>query len=300
MSQGRIAVIVAAVAAVIVAVVLAGGSGGGSGSSSTAGGIASTGGTAPAGALVVDFAYSPEKEALVTPQVAAFNAERRKVGGRTVFVRAQSVSSGDAMRRIAAGTLRPAVWSPASSLWGRLLNYTADKPYVADENPSLARTPLVIAMWEPLARALGWPKKPIGFGTVLKLAQDPRGLVKLGKPEYGSFRLGHTNPDFSTSGLSAVAAEYYSATGKREGLTVADVEKRQVRDDIRAIERSIVHYGDTTLFFADQLKKYGPAYASAGSRWRRRRSSSSTAPAAPPRSSSGSTRRRGRSSPTTR
>ena len=55
-------------------------------------------------------------------------------------------------------------------MWGRLLNYQADKDYVAQDNPSLARTPLVIAMWEPLARALGWPKKPVGWGEVPFLA----------------------------------------------------------------------------------------------------------------------------------
>ncbi|MCW3041009.1 MAG: von Willebrand factor type [Solirubrobacterales bacterium] len=261
MSPGRIAVIaVAAVAVVVALVVSAGGGGGGGGGSSS---VASVGQTAPAGALVVDFAYSPEKEPLVAARLRAFNAAGHVQGGRTIFVRGQVVSSGDAERRIAAGTLKPAIWSPASSLWGRLLNYEADRKYVADENPSIARTPLVIAMWEPLARALGWPRKAIGFKDVLKLAQDPQGLIKLGRPEYGSFRLGHTNPDFSTSGLSAVAAEYFSAVGKREGLTVADVNRPKVRRDIQAIERSIVHYGDTTLFFADQMLKYGPAYASA-------------------------------------
>ncbi|WP_354698645.1 hypothetical protein DSM112329_04333 [Paraconexibacter sp. AEG42_29] len=260
MSQGRLAVIVLAVVAVIVAVVVAGG-GGDDGASTSAGSPA--GAKAPSGALVVEFAYSPEKESLVAEQIKAFNDQGVKVGGKTVFVEGRNVASGDAQRQIARGTLKPAIWSPASSLWGRLLNYEADKPWVPDENPSLARTPLVIAMWEPLARALGWPKKPVGFDTVLRLAQDPDGLRKLGKPEYGSFRLGHTNPDFSTSGLSAVAAEYYSATGKREGLTVADVNSAKVRTQIRAIERAIVHYGDTTLFFAEQLKKYGPAYASA-------------------------------------
>lgn len=266
MSPGRIAVISLAAVAVIVAIVVGSGSGGssGGGGSSTSGAPGSTDAqNAPSGALVVDFAYSPEKEPLVGDQIRAFNDSGQEVGGRRVFVKGSVVSSGDAERQIAAGTLKPAIWSPASSLWGRLLNYEADKKYVPDDNPSIARTPLVIAMWEPLARALGWPKKPIGFKTVLKLAQDPQGLVKLGKPEYGSFRLGHTNPDFSTSGLSAVAAEYYSATGKREGLTVDDVDSPKVRTDIRAIEQSIVHYGDTTLFFADQMLKYGPAYASA-------------------------------------
>lgn len=262
MSKGRLAVIALAVVAVVVAIAASGGKSG-SGSGGGSGSSASTPSAPPSGATVVDFAYSPEKEALVGDLIRRFNADGVKVDGRRVFIRGRNISSGDAERQIAKGTLRPALWSPASSLWGRLLNYEADKPYVADENPSIARTPLVIAMWEPLARALGWPKKPIGFGTVLRLAQDPQGLQKLGRPEYGSFRLGHTNPDFSTSGLSAVAAEYYSATGKREGLTVGDVESAKVRDRIRAIERSIVHYGDTTLFFADQLLKYGPAYASA-------------------------------------
>jgi len=263
-SSGRLAVICFAAAAILIAV-FAGGGGGGdpSGGGTATPGNGSSSATPPSGALVVDFAYSPEKEPLVAEQIKAFNAQRTQVGGQTVFVKGQVVSSGDAQRRIAKGTLKPAVWSPASSLWGRLLNFEADKAYVPDENPSIARTPLVIAMWEPLARALGYPTKKIGFKTVLALARDPQGLAKLGKPEYGTFRLGHTNPDFSTSGLSAVAAEYYSATGKREGLTVQDVDSAKVRDEIRAIERSIVHYGDTTLFFSDQLKRYGPAYASA-------------------------------------
>ena len=36
-----------------------------------------------------------------------------------------------------------------------------------------------------------------------------------------------------------------------------------MRKAVRQIQQSVVHYGDTTLFFADQLKLHGPAYASA-------------------------------------
>ena len=89
------------------------------------------------------------------------------------------------------------------------------------------------------------------------------GFADFGRPEFGRFKLVHTNPDFSTSGLSAVVSEYYAATGKKEGLTEADVTGSRARARVRELERSIVHYGDTTLFIADQLRESGPGYASA-------------------------------------
>jgi Ca-activated chloride channel family protein len=174
-----------------------------------------------------------------------------------------AASSGEVQTKIVRGRLKPHAWSPASSLWGRLLNHELDRKYVADENPSLAASPVVIAMWEPLARALGWPRKPIGFADILRLATTDSDWAAYGKPTFGRFKLGHTNPDFSTSGLSFVSAQYYTAAGKREGLTIEDVQRPEIRAKVRAIEQSIVHYGDTGSFFAEQLAAHGPGYASA-------------------------------------
>ena len=256
--RGRIAVIVVAVIAVAVAAVSS--LGGSDDESGRRGG----GGARPAGdAIRISFVYSPEKEPLLAPLIEEFNRAGVESDGRPVFVEARIVASGEAQVRIAGGRLKPTVWSPASSLWGRLLNFEADREYVADENPSLVRTPLVIAMWEPLARALGWPRQRTGFRTIVRLALAENGWADFGEPQFGRFKLGHTNPDFSTSGLSAVAAEYFTVTGRREGLTEEDVIKPAVRERVRAIERAIVHYGDTTLFFAEQMQRYGPAYASA-------------------------------------
>ena len=151
------------------------------------------------------------------------------------------------------------MWSPASSFWGRLLNHEADRRLVADENPSIVRTPLVIAMWKRLADAYGYPKRKLGYAQLSQLATGGWGAV--GRPEFGSFKYVHTNPDFSTSGLSAVAASYYAAVGKKEGLTEADVTRG--RAQVRALERSIVHYGDTTLFISDEMRGRGLGYASA-------------------------------------
>jgi Ca-activated chloride channel homolog len=213
---------------------------------------------APEGAVRISFAFSPEKEKLLAPLIREFNEQ----DGRA-FVEGEVVSSGDAQTRIADGRLEPVVWSPASSLWGRLLNFDADRPLAPDESPSIVRTPLVIAMWEPFAKALGWPSKQIGFEQIIQLARSNQGFADYGHPEFGRFKLVHTNPDFSTSGLEAVVAEYYAATGKKEGLTEQDVSASAARRIVRDIERSIVHYGDTTLFIADQMRQNGPGYASA-------------------------------------
>jgi Ca-activated chloride channel homolog len=249
--------ILAAVAVAVVAVVFAGG--GDDGGSSNGGEEPA----APEGAVRVHFAYSPEKERLLKPLIREFNSQRERVGGKAVFVEGEVVSSGEAEAAIAGGRLEPVIWSPASSLWGRLLNFDADEALAPDESPSIVRTPLVIAMWEPFAEVLGWPDKRIGFEQIIDLARSNQGFAKYGHPEFGRFKLVHTNPDFSTSGLEAVVAEYYAATGKKEGLTEQDVSASAARRIVRDIERSIVHYGDTTLFIADQMRRNGPGYASA-------------------------------------
>lgn len=220
--------------------------------------------TAPSGdAVRITFAYSSNLENMMSTLLPRFNAQRVEVGGRPVYVDGVAASSGDVESKIAHGQFKPDIWSPASSLWGRLLDYEVDRKFVPDDNPSLASSPVVIAMWEPLARALGWPRKQIGFADILKLATTQRSWSAFGKPTFGRFKLGHTNPDFSTSGLSFVAAQYYFAAGKHEGLTIQDVRRPAIRRTVRAIEHSIVHYGDTGSFFADQLRANGPGYASA-------------------------------------
>ena len=132
---------------------------------------------------------------------------------------------------------------------------------MANENPSIVRTPLVIAMWEPMARALGYPRKPVAFQDIVELATDPQGWASVGKPNFGRFKYVHTNPDSSTSGAEAVTGSYYAVVGKKEGLTNADVAK--AAPEVKDLERSVVHYGDSTLFIEDQLCKGGLAYASA-------------------------------------
>ena len=80
-------------------------------------------------------------------------------------------------------------------------------------------------------------------------SQDPEGWAAHGHPEWGPFRLGKTNPNFSTSGLSALIAQAYAANGKTEDLSLEDLAKPSTDEFARQIESAVVHYGDTTLTF---------------------------------------------------
>ncbi|HEV2759612.1 MAG TPA: substrate-binding domain-containing protein, partial [Acidimicrobiales bacterium] len=177
--------------------------------------------SAPKGCTTVDVASSPEKVELFTDLARRFNGSPAAKEGGCTFVRVLRKSSGEAMQLLADGWpdearngTRPVIWSPASSAWGAILNQklsVAGRPAQAPASRPFMRTPLVIAMPRPMAEALGWPNTPIGYADILKLAQDPAGWGGKGHPEWGPFRLGKTNPNFSTSALSATIAQYYAA-----------------------------------------------------------------------------------------
>ncbi len=213
--------------------------------------------------LVLRYLYSTDAEELLVPLIDRFNRESHRRGGREVWINGDALTSGAAEEALAAGRERAALWTPASSLWGRLLDHNVSADWVPAENPPLVFSPQVIAMWKSFALALGWPEKKIGWSDILDLATSRRSWADYGHPEYGSFKLGHTNPGYSTSGLSAVASDYYAVTGKRSGLTLADVRRPGARDAVRTIERSIVHYGETADRLLEKMGRYGQPYAHA-------------------------------------
>jgi len=206
---------------------------------------------------------SSEKAALLARVAADYNRSGRTVDGSCVDVEVTSKASGGAMEALARGWdekvdgPRPDVWTPASRSWSVLLEQRTaaqDKgDLVPAETPSIAQTPLVIAMPKPMAEALGWPDKPLGWADVLSLARDPKGWGGKGHAEWGAFKLGKTNPQFSTSGLNATIGTYFAATGRSSDLTAKDVSNPKVVAYVKAIEGSVVHYGDTTLTFLENL-----------------------------------------------
>lgn len=211
----------------------------------------------------VNVTASAEKAALLSAVAADYNRAGREVDGRCVDVRVTSMASGGAAAALAAGWdeavsgPRPDVWTPAATSWAGVLQQrlaTAGRSnLVPADPPSIAQTPLVIAMPQPMAEALGWPEKEIGWSDLVGLATNPAGWGANGHPEWGRFKLGKTNPSLSTSGLNATVAAFFAATGRTTDLSTADVANPQYRQFVSGVEGSVVHYGDTTLTFLQNL-----------------------------------------------
>jgi Ca-activated chloride channel family protein len=188
----------------------------------------------------------------------------RGVDGRCVQVVVGDKNSGVAMSALAKGWTeadgpRPDVWSPASSMWLALAKHRAAgaaSQVLPDESPQpIVTTPLMIALPQPMAQALGWPKADIGWHELAELATDPQGWASYGHPEWGQFRLGKTNPAYSGSGLNATIGAFFAFTGRTDELTLRDIDNPALQDSVRKIERSIVHYGSTTLAFLANLRQ---------------------------------------------
>ena len=216
----------------------------------------------------ITFTYGSEKEGWIKDTVGAFNAQNHRLAsGKTIRVNALPMGSGECLDEIIAGTRQTDLVSPASGAYidignARWRARSGGRDLVA-KTDNLLLSPVVIAMWRPMAEALGWRARPVGWTDILALAQNPQGWASLGHPEWGSFKFGHTHPEFSNSGLISLLAETYAGAGKKDNLTVADVRAPATAQTVAGIEQGVVHYGSSTGFFGKKMTANGPGYLNA-------------------------------------
>ncbi len=225
---------------------------------------------ARAGEVTLRVAYSSEKKVWLDDAIPKFLASHPTTpGGKAIKIDAKSFGSGEASAAILDGSFKAHVYSPASAAYITLLNQawlTGSTPHAKPLSPAgepLVLSPIVIAMWKPMAEALGWPDKDLGWKQLIAVSKDPRGWGAYGHPEWGMFKLGHTHPEFSNSGLLAVLAEAYAGAGKQRGVTRDDLQAAATKTYLGAIENAVVHYGKSTGLFTDKMLDTGPAYMSA-------------------------------------
>src|SRR5262249_24345412 len=161
-------------------------------------------------------------------------AGNKTTSGQRIFVRAIPMGSGESIEDILSGNTKAHITSPASGAFITLGNAESRAKTGQDlvgSTENLVLSPVVIAMWrrlaiamwKPMAEAIGYGKKPIGWADILTLARSDRGWAQYGYPQWGQFKFGHTHPEYSNSGLISVIAEVYAANRKTAGLSRNDV-----------------------------------------------------------------------------
>lgn len=213
--------------------------------------------------LELNFYSSSAKKDWINKMVEQFNASGAQVGGKYVTIKAYHIESGQSLDDMKAGKIKPDLWSPGDDSWIRLAQtYWRDvqQQEIIERYEPLVNIPLVIAMWEPMARVLGYPNV-VGWRDIAALAADPRGWAAKGHPEWGKFRWGHAHPD-ANSGFLAVLSEVYAATGKTQGLSVDDLKDPRAVEFLRKVEGAVEHYGLSNSWIDDLMHKRGPAYLS--------------------------------------
>ena len=138
----------------------------------------------PANAIRVPSPTRRRRRSCSVPLIKAFNAEeRREVDGRTVFVEGLNVSSGDAESRIAKGTLQAGrVVARLARCGGGCSTSRPTSRYAPDESPSIVRTPLVIAMWEPMAQRARLPAEEARLRRRPRARELRQGLGRVRAP----------------------------------------------------------------------------------------------------------------------
>src|SRR5205823_545505 len=121
----------------------------------------------------------------------SFNSAQHKTpSGKPVFVEAIPMGSGDCIDEIVNETRKTDIVSPASAAFitlGNAASRTKRGKDLIAKTDSLVVSPVVIAMWKPMAVGLGYPEKKLGWNDVLTLALNNKGWAAYGHPEWGQF-----------------------------------------------------------------------------------------------------------------
>lgn len=197
--------------------------------------------------ITLTFLLTSEKEAWVNTIKPLFEKYFREKYGIELELKLYVTGSHETVNLILSGSVRPDVWSPASSIWIPYLEEKWRKTYggsIVGEWYPIALSPLVLAGWSDLVERYGVK----GFADLYRLA-------RVGV----DFKYGHTDPMLSNSGLMALLLMFCEATNKTpDQLTIEDVKNPNVLEIVRTIESRAVFYGKSTGFFGEWAVTNGP------------------------------------------
>lgn len=191
-------------------------------------------------AVRIGIAYGTEKKRWLEGAVEEFAATPQ---GKGIEVKLIPMGSLEGAKAILSGDRRINVWSPASALYKDVfvqdwqVKYGSE-PIVRGEN--LALTPMVFVMWEERYNAFVKKFKELSFKTVGQALEQKGGWDAIaGKPEWGLFKFGHTDPNQSNSGLMTLVLMAYDYHGKCRNLTLKEILSVPFQEWIQGFEHGV-------------------------------------------------------------
>lgn len=218
----------------------------------------------PQNAVTVTVAANTSLTPWLTQAVADFNQSKMETAaGKPIQVTLVSVEAGQAVIDIAADSLTPDLWIPDDAVW---VNALAQKgrPAFQPDCTSVAHSPLVIAMWRPVAETLGWPGRSLGWLDIGSLAADESAWAYYSGGQFGpSLRLGHTHPGLSGSGAATLLAVVQAAQSQSAAVSVTDIQQPIVQASVGAFEGAVSWFSPSTLSLGQTMRDRGVTYLGA-------------------------------------
>ena len=226
-------------------------------------GASTSGSAAPreaSGGTTIGVSYGTEKQRWFEWAVEEFANTRE---GRDIHVNLLPMGSLEGAQAVLNGDQRINVWSPASSLYKG--SFVADWTLKHSKNPilredTLALTPMVFVFWDERYQAFAKKYQSASFRTIAQALDEKSGWDAIaGKPEWGLFKFGHTNPGQSNSGLMTLVLMAIDYHQKCRGLEMKDILDEKFQDWMRGVERAVTGMSNSTGNMMRDMVLKGPS-----------------------------------------
>src|SRR5271165_903561 len=205
-------------------------------------------------------AYGTEKQRWLEWAVQEFAKTR---DGKKIKVNLIPMGSLEGAHALLNGDQRIQVWSPASALYRDTFVQEWQVKYsqnpILKEEP-LALSPMVFVFWDERYQAFLPKYKTVSFATLAQALQEKGGWESIAqKPEWGLFKLGHTHPNESNSGLMTIVLAAYSYQKKSKDLELKDVVDVGFQNWLQMFEHGISGLSNSTGNMMREMVLKGPS-----------------------------------------
>lgn len=218
----------------------------------------------PRNATVITVMANDSLAPWLTNAAAEFNeTETEGPDGKPFFAVVDAVESGLAVTQLSESTAGTGLWIPDDQVWVNVLAGEGNSDFQGDCR-SVAQSPLVIAMWRPVAESLGWPGLPLGWLDIGSLAADQSAWNYYSGGEFGdALRLSHAHPGLSGTGGSTLLALVQAAQSKIEAVTADDIQQPIVQASVGAFESAVTWFSNSTDGLGATMFERGVSYLGA-------------------------------------